>query len=122
MIKERYCSYEVARLLEEKGFDEECGYYYEHGTDKPHEMTRDEIVESCNFCIKAPTHQMACDWLRKAYNIHIGINPISGKGYNATIYDVADFDDYGIIYSTESFFHVEEVYEAALKYSLENLV
>ena len=24
MIKERYCSYEVARLLQEKGFDEEC--------------------------------------------------------------------------------------------------
>ena len=151
MIKERYCSYEVARLLKEKGFRENCRYCY--GTAVRH--NGEDIDEDEEFELKSEgradeieyikggilhnlyydngksfgkdvyatsTHQMACDWLRKAYNIHIGINPISGKGYNATIYDVADFDDCGIIYSTESFFHVEEVYEAALKYSLENLV
>ena len=106
MIKERYCSREVSKLLGEKGFDIPCNSWY--------------YYYACR--IQQPTHQMACDWLRKTYNIHIGINPISGKGYNATIYDVADFDDCGIIYSTESFFHIEEAYEAALKYSLENLV
>lgn len=28
MIQESYCSYEVAKLLEEKGFDGDCDYYY----------------------------------------------------------------------------------------------
>ena len=28
MIKEAYCSFEVAKLLKEKGFDEVCDLYY----------------------------------------------------------------------------------------------
>jgi hypothetical protein len=73
-------------------------------------------------CYSAPTLQMTMRWLREVHNIHIGINPISGKGYNATIYDVADFDDYGIISDTKFFFHVEQACEAAIKYCLENLI
>ena len=28
MIQEAYCSYEIAKLLKEKGFSEPCFYYY----------------------------------------------------------------------------------------------
>ena len=44
------------------------------------------------------------------------------KGYNAAIYDITDFDDYGIISDTEYFFHMGEAVEVALKYCLENLI
>ena len=129
-ITEDYVSFEVAKLLKEKGFDVKTINFW-------------HIVpsETCNFnalekiaCvdINEPeysenyypmiTLQMAMKWLREEHNIHIGINPISGNGYNATIYDVADFDDYGIISDTEFFFHVEEACEAAIKYCLENLI
>lgn len=123
MIKEAYCSFEVSKLLKEKGFNVHC--------DKGWDTNLYGVKQSRNFSINFddkktwipdPTHQMAMAWLREAYNIHIGINPISEKGYNATIYDVADFDDCGIISDTESFFHAEEAVEAALKYCLESLI
>lgn len=70
MIKERYCSYEVARLLKEKGFDEECHHIYIgvtlewtntiYGDDV---ISNNEIPDVDTDIITAPTHQMACDWL-----------------------------------------------------------
>lgn len=137
---EDYCSYEVAKLLKEKGFDKPCACCYKDGNLKIiwndtfgevrlqdwNNLSQEEYncigLSSWFGCISAPTHQEANRWLREVHHIHIGINPISEKGYNATIYDVADFDDYGIISDTESFFHVEEACEAAIKYCLENLI
>ena len=119
---EDYVSFETAKLLKDKGFslpstnfeDWVFCMYDENG----------DIQWGCYhpdyYC--RVTLQMAMKWLREVHHIHIGINPISGKGYNATIYDVEDFDDYGIIFDTESFFHVEETCEVAIKYCLENLI
>ena len=124
MIKERYCSYEVARLLKEKGFDEECDFYYEHSTDEPHEITRDEIVESCNLCIKAPTHQMACDWLREVHKIFIEISvSIDLNGNYHYSYFVLNKDcKYARKGYTSFDWNYTDAVEEALKYSLENLV
>ena len=120
-IKEDYVSSEVAKLLKEKGFNEPCYtcYLNKEFSHYDYLSTNFELIDNA---FAAPTLQMAMKWLREVHYIHIGINPISGKGYNATIYDVADFDDYGIISDTEFFFHPEEAIEAALKYSLENLI
>ena len=119
---EDYVSFETAKLLKDKGFslpstnfeDWVFCMYDENG----------DIQWGCYhpdyYC--RVTLQMAMKWLREVHHIHIGINPISEKGYNAIIYDVADFDDYGIISDTESFFHVEEACEAAIMYCLENLI
>ena len=141
MIREDYCSYEVAKLLKEKGFPQEYDIYHsmvynEEDYEDEYEVQRmvlqTQLVKAGTLSsypvgvpepkCYCPTHQMAMKWLREVHHIHIGINPISGKGYNATIYDVADFDDYGIIFDTESFFHVEEACEAAIKYCLKNLI
>jgi hypothetical protein len=110
IITEDYCSFEVAKLLKEKGFKEDVT-----------ELNKLLFKEGEKPVLQI-THQKAMKWLREMHNIHIGINPISGKGYNATIYDVADFDDYGIISDTESFFHVEQACEVAIKYCLEKLI
>lgn len=122
MMIEDYVSFETAKLLKEKGFplpstnfrDWVFCMYDENG----------DIQWGCyhpNYYCRV-TLQMAMKWLREVYHIHIGINPISGKGYNATIYDVADFNDYEIISDTESFFHVEETCEVAIKHCLKNLI
>lgn len=120
-ITEDYVSFETAKLLKEKEFNEHCYTCYLN-KELSHYDYLSNNFELIDNAISAPTHQMACRWLRDVHNIHIGINPISGEGYNATIYDVADFDDYGIISDTEFFFHPEEAIEAALKYVLENLI
>lgn len=91
MITEDYCSYYVAKLLKEKGFDEPCVCCYKEGSLKTiWDDTFGEVrpqdwnslsQEGYNHiglgswfgCISAPTHQKAKRWLRNMYNIHIEI-------------------------------------------------
>ena len=77
MLKEDYCSEEVSKLLNEKGFNEACRAYYEDGkfcwvwNDGCSRNTDNPKYVSC------PTHQMAMKWLRKKHNIIIVIEPHS---------------------------------------------
>ena len=66
MIKERYVSLEVARLLKEKGFDEECKNAYDtfDGGCSLIDYTLFGFVHDGKDVFLAPTQQMACDWLR----------------------------------------------------------
>lgn len=66
MIKERYVSFEVARLLKDKGFNED----YPKG---------DCTQYGC-------TQQMACDWIRDKYKIHIAVRFRNKMGYVELIY------------------------------------
>lgn len=124
MTKERYVSFDTAKLLKEKGFDEPCKTYYqdERFVDdvctKYYQWNSKSPFEQ----ISAPTHQMAMEWLRNTYHIHIVIQPISGKGYNGIMCDVSNFDDFNYISETDFFLHPEEAVEAALKHTLENLI
>jgi hypothetical protein len=75
MITEDYCSYEVAKLLKNKGFDEECiGAYSEtnHTITKFEPNVKNSEVGPLMY--SAPTHQMAMKWLREVYGIFIAIN------------------------------------------------
>lgn len=80
MIKERICSYELSMLLQEKGFDEACTHLYynddlEFVNDNVYgHVLRNSSIANKDF-ITAPTHQMACDWLRIIHKIHIIIMP-----------------------------------------------
>ena len=102
MIKERYVSFEVAKLLKDKGFNED----YPKG---------DCTQYGC-------TQQMACDWLIENYKIYINISFVSGKGYVGTICDISDFDNAFGIVETKYYSCIEPVYNEALKYVLTNLV
>ena len=72
-ISEDYISFEIAKLLKEKGFDWECISYYVD--DEPEDVKysfcgkTNSIWES--RCCSAPTLQMAMKWLREEYNIYI---------------------------------------------------
>jgi hypothetical protein len=141
MIAEDYVSYETARLLENKGFDEYCNHVYgvicgniilypgeELYTDyvsvlwnnasiKKHVKNSDKVEY-----FLTPTLQMAMKWLREVHNLHINVfvtwrNKI--PHYNWSIDNLITQDT---IYDTPCSEKYEEACEAAIKYCLENFV
>lgn len=134
MTKEDFCSYEVAKLLKEKGFDETCYACYEYFSSSitmysgwPFEY-KGEVVNSSKDRIKCPTHQMAMKWLREEHKIMITIIPqevnVGVDRMCYAIYRITE-DLYQPLYNgkvdslVDSY---EETVEAALKYCLENLI
>lgn len=132
MIKEDFCSFEVAKLLKEKGFNEKCrGSYHSEfdDNDNPIVMLEEWTAQPYNndfvdegFLCSAPTHQMAMKWLRENSDITISIFPtietdmIVREDYNYAIYK-----NKTVVYQSCSTSY-EDAVEAALKYSLERLI
>ena len=142
MITEDYVSYEVAKLLREKGFNEYCWKLYELGDGDiiPVLLNGFELSEESSFwnnkylelykkehcyindICSAPTHQMVMKWLREVYNIVISIFPtietdvIVREDYNYTIYK-----NRTAIYQNSSLTY-EQSCEESIKYTLENLI
>ena len=102
-LVEDYCSYELAKLLKEKGF-----YGHTHGN-------LSEIP-----CVPQITHQLACKWLREVKDIDIVIMPLFRfKGGKIYCYEIHSDD---IDVREGRFDTYEQAVEAALKYALENLI
>jgi hypothetical protein len=138
MITEDYVSFEVAKLLREKGFDESCYQKYDDegylSFNYVGYINDDKLCE--DFYALAPTLQMAMKWLREVYHIEIsvtfGFPFIDGKQqykYFWSIVRVCDNhleypmdDPNNAFYNEEMADSYEEAVEAALKYSLENLI
>ena len=127
MIKEAYCSYEVSKLLKEKGFDWKCiGYYVD---DEPNDIKYSFLGETNSIwesrCCAAPTHQMAMAWLReKGHNIILTMLPKDNNCYVLWTFDICSNKNYKIIWGSKRFKYnsYEDAVEAALKYCLENLI
>ena len=120
-ITEDYVSYEVAKLLKDKGFNIECNTAYYNGRLIDYTMY--------GFCgvldfIFAPTHQMAMKWLREKHDLHIIAYPY--KADNDKKWCCQVFRTYNLLgyeqYTDETLDSYEEAVEAALKYVLENLI
>lgn len=129
MIKEAYCSFEVSKLLKEKGFDESIFEFYVGSKDnikyaRNKEGFRLSELDS-DFYYPHITHQMACAWLREKYGIFIAINN-DDLDFNWQCYDLINrgstLDPKILSESYGGFKHYEDAVEAALKYSLENLI
>lgn len=128
MVNEDYCSFEVAQLLKEKGFDELCIFKYSsEGVRMKAGVAIDEWQNSeldddeCS-CVSL---QMAMKWLRgKGIFIQIGIVghstiTVPEDYYFFKVYKDRRFISYE---KTETYHTYEETVEAALKYTLENLI
>lgn len=136
MIKERYCSFEVSKLLEEKGFNAQCRAAYTNYGKLFTTQIQQYVTNIIWECV-APTHQMAIDFLREAYGIFIRIErdnqyyqgrevvPMTKHDierghtpeYYATIYDAKSKT-----YVTEHFNDYAECVDSAIKYGLTKLV
>lgn len=136
MIQEDYCSDELSKLLKEKGFDWDCDHYYKPNgeivqtfhTEGSHHINSSVLYE--HQCL-APTHQMAMKWLREECKVFIGVkyNPYY-KQFKVQI-TLMDYSKEAIIKGIETeinnldnmFFDTfKEAVEAAMKYSLVNLI
>ena len=123
-ITESYVSFEVAKLLKEKGFDEPTRWLYVNSTLKEGARIDNwNSITSFDY-VSAPTLQMAQKWLREKLQIHA--NAIQQGNYN-------DFSKYysWIVSSNQTIYRnqsvseklsYEEAVEAAIKYTLENLI
>ena len=127
MITEDYVSFETAKLLKEKGFNEPCECFY----DTEHNDisivngwmdTSNSLLEEREFlCYSAPTLQMAMKWLREVHSLWCEIS-WEGKGlWCMEVFSLMDeeFIPDSIVHEIKSY---EEACEAAIKYCLENLI
>ena len=138
MITEDYVSFETAKLLKEKGFDEITFTWYtgkgkfcvgKNNFDDYH-MNRFSDMPCAwdkNKC-SAPTLQMAMKWLREVHNLFIFIttwlrNKDGTVQYYYGIRNLNDKDFETIAESTiTEFDSPEKTCETAMKYCLENLI
>jgi hypothetical protein len=127
MITEDYVSFEIAKLLKEKGFNEYCrairstssigakGLFYTKS-----EIKNTEEKKTLGAAIACPTLQMAMKWLREVHNFHIWVEPNHDKEglYNAHVKVGWWSNNWaGIGYGTH-----EKAYEAAIEYCLKHLI
>lgn len=125
MIEEDYVSFETAKLLKEKGFDENTHmwWYTVYGELGEYDVT--DRGRRPELYINAPTLQMAMKWLREVYDIHVVPRKDFFNGtYTGMIYDgrrenVFDKDDYIALVGYETY---EQTCEDCIKYCLENLI
>ena len=121
MVTEDFCSFELAKLLKEKGFDEVC--YRLYNTEEKELWGTDGIAfvnhEADEDTIAAPTHQMVLKWCReKGYYIYFppGLNRFEDDAYIPHI-----VRRYGVsaIGTHKGYYNAVEY---AIKYVLENLI
>lgn len=142
-ITEDYVSFEIAKFLKEKGFDERCfciNYPLSEGGHHniilPNLLNNSTIplTNEYKFCrykedfITIPTLQMVMKWLREVHKILITIIPQEvNVGIDRMCYGIYRIteDSYIPLYNgkvdnlVDSY---EKVVEAAIKYVLENLI
>ena len=146
MIHDEICTYEVAKLAKEKGFDEECRDFY-CNDKRQKRITRTSCnrqVTSFDYCsnstledydspkeyfhIAAPTQSLLQRWVREEKGLCISVEAyptlaIIGKVCFAWV--IKSGSDGHFMESNDSlqtFSSYELALEDALKYALENLV
>lgn len=121
MVTEDYVSFETAKILKEKGFNENTKSYYvcEDNdvcvgyVDGLEGVSNSELEE--DFCAR-PTLQMAMKWLREVHNLRIVVFPYDNSALPYIWYIFANNGD-----KPNKANSYEEACEAAIKYCLENL-
>lgn len=136
MITEDYVSFEVAKLLQEKGFNVPItSAYIRHDLllGEPHKPSihvypfnaaANWNADANNYELSAPTHQMALKWLREVHNIKVlpaANMDKPGKcmdSFCCLIYK----DNMFVKTLYEEAYSYEEAVETALKYCLTELI
>lgn len=124
-IKEDYCSYEVAKLLKEKGFNEPCYRWYNGNGDICAKFITPDVP--LNYFSRerylCTTHQMAMKWLRETLGLYITIRTmfIEKEVMHDSVIQYMKNNKHNTITDENSYNKIEEATEAAIKYCLENL-
>lgn len=130
MITEDYVSFEIAKLLKEKGFDGECDLFGR--TDEPELIIREAAKIAYeqgidDECVILPTPKMTMKWLREIYDLHIIAYPWrANREERATHWCCKVYKSFNLLgyekYTNETPRSYKEAIEAAIRYCLENLI
>ena len=131
MITEDYVSFDTAKLLKEKGFNEPClKQYYNNGLLS--DVSIEARYNTIDNQISAPTLQMATKWLRIKHNLCV--IPVMTSKTIREKYGCWEADIYyykgefaGIDATMNACGHIfgetpEKALEEGIKYCLENLI
>lgn len=118
---EDYVSFEVAKLLKSKGFDEKVRAFYNDRTHKLQLM--DAVIDNekpFNLCLLAPTHQMALKWLRENSPF---VNIIIKHNNKNKYFGVIEEMNTGMmLHLFDSCDNYEDAVEVAIKYCLTEIL
>lgn len=132
MITEDYVSYEVAKLLKEKGFPiNEHLFMYVNKDGKlitDHQacltMTNEEYRTFFDDYIPTVTQALAMKWLREEYDLHIIAYPYNANGKKKWCCQI--YKAFNLLgnekYVNETLDSYEQAVEAALKYCLTYMI
>ena len=114
--------FEIAKLLREKGYNEKCKLLYKDGeliNCKPYNVVDNKTFQSTRYYI-APTIAEVVMWLYEKHNIWISVDPENDKDtwFHTISYNKSEtiFGNYNTYNSPT------EAYEAAIEYTLNNLL
>lgn len=114
MITEHHITFETAKLLKEKGFDEYTLVYYDETGDF-------EYGPLCPTFCSAPTLGMAIEWLEVEHGIFITVR--RGIGGNGFVYTPHIFDKDSNEHKQHTGYGSRvEAEEAAIRYCVEKLI
>lgn len=120
-ITEDFVSFEIAKLLKEKGFDESVYSFYNQNGLLDIISCRTRNSYTCDYA--APTHQMALKWLREVHSIFISIMCCTYPTLNKITWipDITTFESVFPDSAVECNSY-EQAIETALLYVLKNLI
>ena len=125
MLIEDYVSFETAKLLKAKGFENSeptCINVFKGHIHK----IQDRLIHADDD-VTIPTLQMAMKWLREVHNLHIMVDCIGAENYMPTIQFTRNGKDIEIKSKISKiggngFDSYEQAIDASIKYCLENLI
>jgi len=125
MIQESYVSFEIAKLLKEKGFDEACWSWYHNGNNTHTGTSRYCNGELGKYDFSKATLAHVMRWLREDKGLFVEIC-CDDLNYNWQILDIwhRDANEDPLIKSASygGYNEYEKAVESAIKYCLENLI
>ena len=130
-IQEQLVSFETAKLLKEKGARLKSNYNHNcNETEFYHKLTGDiklySYFNTFDNMVSVPTQQLAIDWIRVNFNLHIGcwFNGNITESINLLFcYDIKKIQSTPNLIKNQTGFNTpEEAKEAAIQYCLNNLI
>lgn len=136
---EDFVTFDIAKKLKEKGFNQEClAYYHTDGelinnTDQYRGGDYKSLLRSYNSSpknpigceqIDAPTITQVLKWLRAEYSIHISTKPYSCEDGLMWMYEIRKFNK-NIVFvmaNKTGFVEEEQASIAGIEYVLDNLI
>lgn len=117
-MKHLFVSYEIAKLLKEKGFDENCLYYYYVDNElssmnedgKPLWMNHNNSIFST--CYSAPLKQQVIDWFRDKHKTQLFLDYTYNDGFHYGYKWVKSNGEFGTKWGWET---PEEAFDNVIK-------